>query len=41
MSNMIMSDGVSGQGGAVMFLKDGLDGLWTAKGFVVSFSCDL
>lgn len=41
MSNMIMSDGVARRGGAAMFLKNSLDGLGAARGFVVSFSWDL
>lgn len=41
MSNIIVSDSLAKQGGALMVLRDSLDGPGTATGSVVSFSCDL
>lgn len=41
MSNIIVRDSLAELGGAVMVLRDSLDGLGTATGFVVHFSRDL
>lgn len=41
MVNLIVSDSPPESGGAIMAWGVGLDGLGTATGFVVSFSCDL
>lgn len=41
MSTIIVSDCLAKLGGAVMALRDSLDRMGTATGFVVNFSCDL